>query len=241
MNDWTTAHHWELGPRRADGWTFLVEAARDLRATGVTAPGGKALARLLTDPVRAQAPRPLAVLEAGAGTGAVTRALIPQLPRGSLLDVVEANPLRAARLRKLVATHPYPAGRLAQVSVHQAYVDELDTDQRYDVIVSGLSLTHHTPDQAERVMARYMQLLHPGGILTYHVSRGTRRARTLLTSRAEARRRAAVHEVLAAYQRDYAIGRWPVWANLPPAHVWQLRRPPAPPHEQQVSLKEEWR
>ncbi|MEU2281653.1 class I SAM-dependent methyltransferase [Streptomyces sp. NPDC013178] len=201
------------------------------------APGGKALARLLTEPVRSLAPRPPAVLEAGAGTGAVTRALIPQLPRGSLLDIVEPNPLLAVRLRNLVATHPYPAGSLAQLSVHQAYVDELDTDQRYDVIISGLPLTDFTPDQAEHVMAQYLRILHPGGILTYHVTCGTRRARALLTSRAAARRRAAVNEVMAAYQRDYAIGRWPVWANLPPAHVWQLQRPPASPRDQQEPLK----
>ncbi|CAL9282587.1 hypothetical protein [Streptomyces sp. SudanB52_2052] len=33
---------------------------------------------------------------------------------------------------------------------------------------------------------------------------------------------------MAAYQRAYATGRWTVWANLPPAHVWHLRRPLAP-------------
>ena len=45
---------------------FLIEAARDLRTTGAIAPSGKALARVLTDPVRAQGAHPLAVLEAGA-------------------------------------------------------------------------------------------------------------------------------------------------------------------------------
>ena len=31
------------------------------------------------------------------------------------------------------------------MTVHQAYVEQLDTDQRYDVIVSGLPLTNFTP------------------------------------------------------------------------------------------------
>ncbi|MGN9845859.1 hypothetical protein ACTMTI_47840 [Nonomuraea sp. H19] len=53
----------------------------------------------------------------------------------------------------------------------------------------------------------------------------TRKARALLASRTEARRPAAVDEVMAAYQRDYAIARCTVWPNLPPAHVWHLRRP----------------
>lgn len=225
MDDWTTSHDRVLAQRDAEGWMFLIEAARDLRTTGAIAPSGKALARALTEPVRAQAARPLAVLEAGAGTGAVTRALIPQLSRGSRLDIVEANPRFATRLRHLVATHPSLAGRPGQVDVHQTYIEQLDTDQRYDVIVSGLPLTNFTPVQVERIMTRYLELLHPGGTLSYFAYLGTRKARSLTASRAEARRHAAVDEVMTAYQRTYATGRWTVWANLPPAHVWHLRRP----------------
>ncbi|MER7690791.1 methyltransferase domain-containing protein [Streptomyces sp. NPDC097610] len=233
MNDWTTSHDRVLAQRHAEGWMFLIEAARDLRTTGAIAPSGKALARALTEPVRVQAPQPLSVLEAGAGTGAVTRTLIPQLPRGSRLDIVEANPRFAAQLRHLVGTHPSLPGRPTQVNVHQAYVEDLDTDERYDVIVSGLPLTNFAPAQVERIMARYLELLHPGGTLTYFAYVGTRKARALTASRAEASRHAGVDEVMAAYQHSYATGRWTVWANLPPAHVWHLQRPHAIPHESQ--------
>lgn len=122
---------------------FLIEAARDLRTTGAIAPSGKALARALTEPVRVRPSQPLSVLEVGAGTGAVTRALIPQLPRGSRLDIVEANARFATQLRHFVTAHPNLASRPAQVNVHQTYVEDLDTDERYDVIVSGLPLTWH--------------------------------------------------------------------------------------------------
>ncbi|MEU0071036.1 methyltransferase domain-containing protein [Streptomyces sp. NPDC006332] len=229
MNDWTTSPDPVLARRRTEGWMFLTEAARDLRTTGAIAPSGKALARALTDPLRATA-RPSAVLEAGAGTGAVTRVLIPQLSRGSRLDVVEANPRFAGRLRHLVATHPHLEGLPGRAAVHQTYVEHLSSEQRYDVIVSGLPLTNFTPVRVERIMARYMEMLHPGGTLTYFAYLGTRAARALTASRAEARRHAEVNEVMAAYQRRYATGRWTVWTNLPPAHVWHLRRPLAPPH-----------
>ncbi|MEU2281642.1 methyltransferase domain-containing protein [Streptomyces sp. NPDC013178] len=227
MNDWKTSHDRVLAQRQAEGWMFLIEAARDLRTTGAIAPSGKALARLLTRPVEVRTPRPLAVLEAGAGTGAVTRTLIPRLPRGSRLDIVEANPRFAARLRQFVAARPHSAVGTEQtrIEVHQAFVEELDTDQRYDVIVSGLPLTNFEPKQVECIMARYMELLHPGGTLTYFAYLGTRRARTLLASRAEARRHAAVDHIMAAYQRTYATARRTTWVNLPPAHVWQLQRP----------------
>ncbi|MER6007834.1 methyltransferase [Nonomuraea angiospora] len=204
---------------------FLLEALRDLRTVGAIAPSGKTLARLMTDPVSTQGPGPVAVLEAGAGTGAVTRALIPRLPRGSRLDIVEVNPRFAVRLRHLVAHHPSLVGKHAQVEVLQTPVEHLDGDRQYDVIVSGLPLTNFAPDQVEKIMARYLDMLYPGGVLTYFAYLGTRQARALLASRSEARRHAAVDEVMAAYQRDYAIDRRTVWPNLPPAHVWQLQRP----------------
>ncbi|CAM5460492.1 methyltransferase [Streptomyces purpurascens] len=93
------------------------------------------------------------------------------------------------------------------------------------MIVSGLPLTNFTPDGVEAIMARYLELLHPGGTLTYFAYLGTRSARTLLSSRAQTRRHRAVEEVMAAYQRRYATGRWSVWANLPPARVWKSRKP----------------
>ncbi|MFC9507782.1 class I SAM-dependent methyltransferase [Streptomyces sp. NPDC057002] len=210
---------------RTMDWTFLTEAARDPRTTGAVAPSGRALARALTEPVRTLAPRPLTVLEVGAGTGAVTRALIHRLSPGSRLDVVEANPRFADRLRRLVDTHPRLAGEPERVRVHRSYVEDLPGAGRYDVIVAGLPLTNFTPDRTDAIMARCLELLHPGGTLTYFAYLGTGQARTLLSSRAEARRHHAVQEVMAGYQHRYATGRWSVWANLPPARVWQLRSP----------------
>ncbi|MBJ6637105.1 methyltransferase domain-containing protein [Streptomyces sp. DHE7-1] len=225
MDNWTTSHDRVLAQRHAEGWMFLLEAARDLRTTGAVTPSGKALARLLTDPVDEPGSGPSNVLEVGAGTGSVTRTLIPRLAHGSRLDIVEANPRFAAQLHELVRTLPHLAGVSERVRVHHALVEELDTDHRYDVIVSGLPFTNFTPAQVAKIMDRYMDLLEPGGTLTYFAYRGTRYARAVTATRAEARRHHAVEEVLADYQRSYATGCWTVWANLPPARVWHLRRP----------------
>ncbi|MGC0418195.1 class I SAM-dependent methyltransferase [Embleya sp. AB8] len=217
-----------LARRSADGWTFLREAARDLRTVGAVAPSGRALARLLTDPVDERGAQPLRVLEAGAGTGSVTRVLLPRLSPGSRLDLVEANPRFAARLCGFTHVH---GGR---VRVHHTFVEEFDTDHRYDVIVSGLPFTNFTPDRVERILDRYLDLLAPGGVLTYFAYPGTRHARALIASRTEARRHRAVEDVLANHRRRHATSCRIVWPNLPPAKVWRLHgRPaaatPAPP------------
>ncbi|MGR3938079.1 class I SAM-dependent methyltransferase [Streptomyces sp. BRA346] len=225
MDDSTTSHDRALGQTAAGGWMFLLEAARDIRTTGALAPSGRALAHALTEPVRSQAGRPLSVLEAGAGTGSVTRSLIPQLPAGSRLDIVEANPRFTGRLRDLVRTHPHLAGQCEGVRVHEAYVEELDVGRRYDAIVSALPFANFDPPQIEAIMGRYLELLRPGGLLAYFAYRGTRQARSLLPSRTLARRHRAAEEVLADYRRRYATARSTVWANLPPADVWHLQRP----------------
>lgn len=214
-----------LTQRRNAGWMFLIEAARDMRTIGAIAPSGTALASRLTDPLREHAGRPMNVLEAGAGTGSVTRTLISRLSPGSRLDIVEPNPRFAERLSHLVRTHPALAATPERVRVHSMFIEQLETDHRYDVIVSGLPFTNFSPEQVETIMERYLRLLHPGGTLTYFAYRGTHLARSLLASSAEARRHHAVTALLVGYQRQYATGCRTVWANLPPARAWRLRTP----------------
>lgn len=213
--------------RAREGWLFLAEAIRGFRATGAITPSSRRLADTLAAPLRARTDHPLEVLEVGAGTGAVTRALIPLLGAGSRLDIVEANARFAARLRQEVQTPSSRAGALGRVRVrvHHQRIEQLNTGHRYDVIVSGLPVTNFSPHQAEAIMGRYVQLLRPCGTLVYFTYLGAARARGLLASRREADRHRAVDDVLARCHRRFAADRQTVWANLPPARVWCLHTP----------------
>ncbi|WP_414507092.1 class I SAM-dependent methyltransferase [Streptomyces sp. NEAU-L66] len=220
-----TSHHRARAQRTTEGWTFLVESIRNHRTVGSIAPSSKSLASMLADPLLKRAPRNSNVLEVGAGTGSVTRVLLPQIPRGSRLDIVEANPHFAAHLRRLVRGNPDLLEKQEHVRVHNTFVEQLTTDCRYDVIVSGLPFSNFAPRQVEEIMGRYLELLRPGGTLTYFSYCGSRWVRALLTSRPEARRQCDVKDLLNQYHNQYAVGCWTVWGNLPPAQVWQLRRP----------------
>ncbi|WP_260326277.1 hypothetical protein [Streptomyces sp. TLI_185] len=63
--------------------------------------------------------------------------------------------------RSGVDAHRGAADGLAQVKVHQVLIEEPGTDERYDVIVSGLPLTDFSPVEVERIMARYLELQGP--------------------------------------------------------------------------------
>ncbi|RSS81242.1 class I SAM-dependent methyltransferase [Streptomyces sp. WAC06614] len=201
--------------------TFLAEAARDFSTTGAVAPSSRRLAAVLAAPLRERTHLPLTVLEVGAGTGAVTRELLPLLGPGSRLDVVEQNPRFTRALRRLV-THAAP-GVGARTTVHQTPVEELETTRRYDVIVSSLPFTNFAPAEVDALMDRYFRLLHPGGTLVYFAYRGSRHARYLLRRRAALRRQLDVDRVLARYHDTYGAVSRTVWTNVPPARVWALR------------------
>ncbi|MFG2532138.1 class I SAM-dependent methyltransferase [Streptomyces sp. NPDC048516] len=224
MNENTTHRH-ARAQRATEGWAFFVESIRNHRTVGSIAPSSKSLAGLLADPLRERAPQISNVLEVGAGTGSVTRVLLPRMSRGSRLDIVEANAHFAAHLRRLVRGYPNLPAEQEQVRVHNVYVEQLTTDRRYDVIVSGLPFSNFSPRQVEEIMGHYFHLLRPGGTLTYFSYCGSRWVRTFLTSRPEARRQRDVKDLLNQYHHRYATGCWTVWGNLPPAQVWQLRRP----------------
>ena len=107
----------------------------------------------------------------------------------------------------------------------------METDRAaYGTIVSGPPLANFAPHQVQVIMERYLELLRPGGTLTYFACLGTRQARALPASRGRTRRHRAVEEIPAGWQKRYATGSRTVWANLPPAGARQLQRPvPAAP------------
>ncbi|RKN46908.1 class I SAM-dependent methyltransferase [Streptomyces hoynatensis] len=214
--------------------TFLAESFRSFRATGAIAPSGRRLAMALAAPLGgAGGAGPLRVLEAGAGTGAVTRELIERLPPGGELDLVEANPRFETCLRELVAraTARGRAGAGA-VRTHLALIEEFTAsapDAGYDVIVSGLPFTNFAPGRVAAIMDEYLRLLRPGGELTFFAYAGTRAVRALFASRAEAARHRSVEAVLAGYRRRFPADIRMTWGNIPPARVWRLRPEPPEP------------
>ncbi|MEU6017620.1 methyltransferase [Streptomyces sp. NPDC047515] len=227
-------------PRFTDTRLFVTEAVRGFRTTGAVAPSSRRLASALSEPATERAGQPLDVLEVGAGTGPVTRFLLPLLAPGSSLDVVEANPRFAAVLRNVVhERHPDRESRSARphgpspdrsplrVRVHETRIECLDTHKSYDVIISGLPFTDFGPDTVASLMDRYLDLLRPGGSLTYFAYVGTAPARRLVAPSAEVARHRAVEAVLAAYRRRGPAQGRTVWANVPPARVWRLDPTPS--------------
>ena len=93
------------------------------------------------------------VLDAGCGTGRVTRALMERLPDGEVV-AVDASPSMVERAREAL-------GRRARV--HVADLSELELDRPVDAVFST-AVFHWIPDH-ERLFERLYAALRPGGRL----------------------------------------------------------------------------
>src|SRR5215211_8769583 len=93
------------------------------------------------------------VLDAGCGTGNVTRLLLERLPRGRVI-AVDASPSMVEQARDLLPP---------EVDVRQADLLELALDEPVDAILSTATF-HWVPDH-ERLCANLYAALKPGGRL----------------------------------------------------------------------------
>ncbi|MFZ9691218.1 MAG: hypothetical protein ACO3EP_04185 [Phycisphaerales bacterium] len=87
--------------------TFVSQAVRNFHHVGAVWPSSPLLAKALAKPLRrhreVSADRPVKVLEVGAGTGAVTKAVLSSLGSRDSADVVELNPVFCESLQQIAA------------------------------------------------------------------------------------------------------------------------------------------
>ena len=95
------------------------------------------------------------VLDAGCGSGAVTKALLERLPRGRVI-AVDGSPAMVERARAELAGEP-------RVEVREADLVELELDEPVDVVFS--SAVFHWIADHDRLFAHLHAALRPGGRL----------------------------------------------------------------------------
>lgn len=203
---------------------FFRGAREAFQQTGAIAPSSRFLARAITSAIRGQGRRPLRVLEAGAGTGALTGEILRCLPEGSTLDIYEINPVFAGYLQeKFGGPERGPGRRLVQV--HNRKVQEISAESRYDAIVSGLPLNNFRPAEVREILTVLMRTLQPGGVLSYFEYLLIRELKSFAARAHERRRLKEVGMVTGRFLDAYEFRRDAVVLNIPPALVHHLGKP----------------
>jgi phospholipid N-methyltransferase len=207
-----------------DHWVFWRQFREHFHTTGSLAPSSRFLARALASHV-GQACQPQRVLEVGPGTGAVTAHLVRRLGPFDRLDLVELNDEFVRRLEQRFRAEPTFCSVADRSRVLHRKLEDLGTDEPYDLIVSGLPLNNFSVPQVERILQAFSQLSRPGGILSFFEYVAIRRARSLVSSRDERERLRGIGRALADLLGPHEIRRDLVWGNLPPACVHHVRWP----------------
>ena len=105
--------------------------------TGAIGPSGPFLADALCRELRRKDRGPWKILEAGPGTGAVTRRLVRYLRPGDSLTAVEINPSLAEFLRKSFRDNPLMADKASQVEVVETDLLKFPGEAIFDSAVCG--------------------------------------------------------------------------------------------------------
>lgn len=191
---------------------------------GAALPSSPALARALLAPMRART-APAAILEVGAGTGAVTRHLVPELGPRDRLSICELRPdlmayVERTVLRSTAASRDQGDER---IELFVCPVQELPPDRQYDYIISGLPFTAFSPAIVRDILGHIARLLRPGGVFSYFEYVALRRIRTWASIGSARTRGHELSAILDAAIARHQFQRATVLANLPPAFARHLR------------------
>lgn len=214
--------------RISENALFFREYLRNIHHTGAVLPSGRFLAASLSRFVADgnHLPGPRRILEVGPGTGAVTRRIIADMRGTDSLDLVELNGAFVEQLNRRFETEPAFQAVADRARVLHCPVEELPHDRTYNVIVSGLPLNNFSAGVVEQILTSLVGLLSSGGTLSFFEYIAVRRARALVSGRADRERLRGVGRAMRAVLDPHEIRRDAIWLNVPPAWVHHVQRPP---------------
>ena len=186
---------------------LLAEFLQKPLATGTIVPSSSHLARMMVR--HAGLGDADAVLEYGAGTGAVTGHILREISPRSRFAAIEINPRLAAIFR---ATHPGVPVFEDSVENVRAICDSMEIAM-VDCIISGLPWALFSKSMQVKILDQMMRVLKPGGRF---VTFGYPQSLVLPAARHLA---ALLPTYFTAVSRSTVV-----WRNVPPAFVYRCRR-----------------
>jgi phospholipid N-methyltransferase len=202
--------------------SFVHVSRRNFHDVGAVLPSSRYLGRALASNLVSRS-TPCRILEAGPGTGPVTKQILARLIPCDQLDLVELNEQFVrhleSRLEKDRAFVPFKN----QVRVLCRPIEQVEGVGVYDFIVSGLPLNNFSPQLVRQIMRAFKRLLKPGGVLSYFEYAYIRQLKTPFCKRSERRRLSQVGRIVSKYIGESQVRQQHVLRNVPPALVHHLK------------------
>jgi len=211
--------------RIAEYSTFFREFRRTFHTTGAMTPSGRMLARALTRPLVGH-DAPVRILEAGPGTGAVTREIVRHVGPGDQLHIVEVNDAFVEVLRHRFVSEPRFRRVASQTEIIHLPVERLQAAEPYDYIVCGIPFNNLPVGVVKTIFRHMLSVLRPGGTLTFFEYLWVRPIRMLVGSPEDRRRVAKVGCILRRFIDRHELKHDNVYLNVFPAVAHYLHREP---------------
>ncbi len=205
---------------------FFRQFRQRFETTGAIAPSSRFLARSMTSFLAARDRSvPVRVLEIGPGTGPVTDSIVRVLQPNDVFDLCELNEEFVRILNQRFESESAWKSARTQATIHQLPVQDFQTSEPYDFVISGLPLNNFPAGLVESIADTYFRLLKPSGVLSYFEYMYVRPIRKVVTRGAEKLRITAIDDTLQKHCDRCRIRRDNIWINMPPAWVQHLRKP----------------
>ena len=216
-----------MSQRLADYRVFWREFRQAYHTTGAVLPSGRALCRALSHYVRdgeaATTGVPRRILEVGPGTGAVTVQIARDMRPGDQLTLVERNEQFVEHLRQQLAGSAAFDGVRDRIDLLHCSVEDIPENEPYDLIVSGLPLNNFSVELVDSLVSKLKKLLAPGGVLSFFEYVAIRRAKAIVSPRADRDRLSGIERILSELLGENEVRRDLVLANVPPAWVHHVK------------------
>lgn len=204
--------------------TFLEESRRNFYTTGAVLPSGLALAREVTKHLIIPHRKPLKILEAGPGTGPVTRMIAKRMIPGDTLDAVEINPAFAQAMRDLVARDPAFDATRNQIRVIEADLLTLAPSGDYDAIICGLPFNNFDPELVRKMFDAMEGLLKSGGRLSYFEYWAIRTLKSPFVGSHMRQRLKGIGSLTGEIRKRMGASTRLILANFPPALIHHMTK-----------------
>ncbi len=202
---------------------FVKQFFRRYHTTGAILPSGRPLANALCRYVReGDGTGPREILEVGPGSGAVTERLVKLLRPDDRLTLVEVNEDFVRHLNGRFAVEPVFQAAADRSKLVHGRLEELNGEHYYDRIVSGLPLNNFQSADVRQILETFARLAKPGGILSFFEYVAVRKAKRLVSGRAERGRLRAIGDLIGGLA-EREIHRDCVIMNVTPAWVHHIQ------------------
>ncbi|HEY2147463.1 MAG TPA: methyltransferase domain-containing protein [Pirellulales bacterium] len=202
---------------------FVKQFFRRYHTTGAILPSGRPLANALCRYVReGDATGPREILEVGPGSGAVTERLVRLLRPEDRLTLVEVNDDFVRHLNERFTAEPAFKAAADRSELHHCRLEDIGGEHCYDRIVSGLPLNNFQSADVRQILETFARLAKPGGILSFFEYVAVRKAKRLVSGRAERERLREIGELIGGLA-EREIHRDCVIMNVTPAWVHHIQ------------------